>query len=565
MRFPLLHLRLWLWKGSIRQAFGKNWLKAFVLVVTGVGFLTLETYLFYRLFEFLFNEVQAPVQAISRALSLHLLNLFFVVFLVMLLYSNLITALSVFITANDMKVLLVYPIKDRWLYLSKFVETLTRSSLTLSVFLVPALVTYGHARDASWIYYFWIAPILVAFMTIPGAIAVPLMLILARLFPTKRLQQGLIALGLAATTVGLFAFRLLRVEDVFSTATTAEQLQKWATAFQIPDWGWLPSGLVVQTVDHMVEFSAPIPATWKLFGMSAVALALTTLIGSPMIRTTWSRSFGSNRKNLGKFRLLQFGHFRIPGLTRGDTAMVLKELKVFSRDLSRWSQLVMMIPLLGFYLLNMHLLPFREQFQGLYYLVNLFMIAFMVAAIGARYLFPSISWEGPALWLVRVSPYSVWRLVVIKFLFLTVPLLILTWALTVFSYWILGFDSSSLSISLWMALGTTLFLGALAIGFGAVLPKFRYEHHLEISLGPGGLLYMLTAFVVSFGFAAVLGYPMFLELTKQSAHWGEWTFANLVPPTARIRNLWLMICVGGSFMALYSGVFSLSRREEFDR
>ncbi|MCA9449274.1 MAG: hypothetical protein KC931_19300 [Candidatus Omnitrophica bacterium] len=561
----MLRLRLWLWKGSVRQAVTKNWLKPFVLGITGAGFLVLETYLFYRLFEFLFNEVQAPVQAISRALSLHLLNLFFLVFFAMLLYSNLITALSVFITANDMKVLLVYPIRNRWLYLSKIVETLTRSSLTLSVFLIPALATYGHARGVDWVYYAWIIPLIVTFMIIPGSIAVPFMLILARIFPTKRLQQGLIALGLVITTAGLFAFRLLRVEDIFSTATSAEQLQRWAQAFQIPDWGWLPNGLVVKTVDGLAESSTVDPAAWRLVVMAVCALAVSTAIGAPFIRGTWSRSFGTNRKNLGRFRLLQFGKFRIPGLKRGDSAMVLKELKVFSRDLSRWSQMVMMIPLLGFYLLNMHLLPFREQFQGLYYLVNLFMIAFMVAAIGARYLFPSISWEGPALWLVRVSPYSVWRLVVIKFIFLTAPLMVLTWALTVLSYWILGFDHDSLSVSLWMALGTTLFLGALAVGFGAILPRFRYEHHLEISLGPGGLLYMLTAFGVSFGYAAVLGYPMFVEMTQQSTYWGHWSFSNLVPPTVEIRNAWLMICFGGTLMALYVGVVSLSRREEFDR
>ena len=565
MRFPLLRLRLWLWKGGLRQVFGRNWVKTLTLVVTGLGFLAVETYLFYRLFDFLFNEVQAPVQTISRALSLHLLNLFFVVFLVMLVYSNLITALSVYITANDMKVLLVYPLKDRWVYLTKFVETLSRSSLTLSVFLVPALVTYGHAQEASMIYYLWILPMLLAFMIIPASIAVPVMLLLARIFPTRRLQQGLVALGIVATTLGLFAFRLLRIEDVFSTATTAEQLERWASAFRIPDWGWSPNGLVVQAVDSLVESSILPGAIWKLLGMATLLLGLTTVVGAPLIRETWSRSFGTNRKNLGRFRLLQFGGFHLPGLSRGDTAMILKEAKVFTRDLSRWSQMVMMIPLIGFYLLNMSLLPFRDQFRGLYYLVNLFMIAFLVAAIGARYLFPSISWEGPALWLVRVSPYRVWRLVVIKFLFLTVPLLMLTCALIVFSYWILEFDSSSLSVSLWMTLGTTVFLGALAIGFGAILPRFRYEHHLEISLGPGGLLYMLTAFVVSSIFAVLIGYPMFSAILSQSTDWGEWTFSNLIPPTERIRNVWLTVCLGGTFLALYLGIFSLSRREEFDR
>lgn len=565
MALPLTKLRLRLWRGSFRQMFDRNVWKALVLGATGFAFLILETYLFHLLFSFLFDETKAPVREISRALSLHLLNLFFVVFFVMLIYSNLITALSVFITAGDMKVLLVYPIRTPWLYLSKFVETVTRSSLTLSVFLVPALATYGHARGAEWIYYVWILPLLLAFMITPSAIAVPIMLFLARIFPTKRLQQGLIALGLVATTIGLFAFRLLRVEDVFMTATTPEQLQQWASAFRVPEWGWAPSSLVVQSVDRLVETAAPGPGPWKLLTLALVLLGFSLAAGTPLVRGTWSRSFGSDRKTLGKVRWLQFGRFRIPGLSRADSAMILKELKVFTRDLSRWSQMVMMIPLLGFYLLNMHLLPFRNQFQGLYYLVNLFMIAFMAAAIGARYLFPSISWEGPALWWVRVSPYSVWRLVAIKFIFLTAPLLILTAALTVFSHRILEFEDRLLPVSLWMALATTVFLGALAVGFGAVLPRFRYEHHLEISLGPGGLLYMLTAFAVSFLFTMVLAFPIFLDMGEKAYFWGHWTFSTLVPPGDGLRNSWLIVCGVGTLCSLSLGVLSLSRREEFDR
>jgi hypothetical protein len=116
-----------------------------------------------------------------------------------------------------------------------------------------------------------------------------------------------------------------------------------------------------------------------------------------------------------------------------------------------------------------------------------------------------------------------------------------------------------------MAFGTTILLGALAVGFGAILPRFRYEHHLEISLGPGGLLYMLAAFAVSFAFAAALGYPMFVEMSGQSTYWGQWTFSNLVPPTVQIRNLWLLVCALGAILSLTLGVLSLSRREEFDR
>jgi ABC-2 type transport system permease protein len=211
------------------------------------------------------------------------------------------------------------------------------------------------------------------------------------------------------------------------------------------------------------------------------------------------------------------------------------------------------------------MLPFRDQFREIYYLLNLFMIAFIQAAIGARYLFPSISWEGPALWLVRVSPYPVWRLVLLKFLFLTLPLLLLTASLTVLSFWILDFGNSTLPSSLVMAIVTTLFPSALAVGFGAVLPRFRYEHHLEISLGPGGVLYMLTALAFCILYIALIMQPALSAMGEKLWDWGNWSFSKLYPPSWRLCLTWTAFCAVGTAAALMVGTRCLARREEFDR
>jgi hypothetical protein len=153
----------------------------------------------------------------------------------------------------------------------------------------------------------------------------------------------------------------------------------------------------------------------------------------------------------------------------------------------------------------------------------------------------------------------------IKFLVFTVPLLILSSLLTVLSFHILAFPPGVLANSLVLMLGTTLFLSGLAIGFGASLPRFRYEHHLEISLGPGGLLYMLTALTVSLQFVCVLAYPIFRAMGQNAWHWQNWNFSQLVMPRSTVQGAWLLLCILGTLLALTMGVVSLSRREEFDR
>lgn len=225
----------------------------------------------------------------------------------------------------------------------------------------------------------------------------------------------------------------------------------------------------------------------------------------------------------------------------------------------------MMFPLVAFYLLNMHLLPFRDQFHQVYFLLNLFMIAFIQAAISARYLFPSISWEGPALWLLRVSPYPMWRLVAIKFVFLSIPLLLLTGFLCYFSFSLLDFDQNHFRPSVVLALSTTLLLSSMAMGCGAALPRFRYEHHLEIPLGPGGVLYMLVALSLSIVYVLLLALPMARNLHGSLLDWGNWNFSKIHPVDDWMMTGWPILCLAGTLFWLSLGIFCLKRRQEFDR
>ncbi len=565
---PLLKLRYDLTARSLKALISREFTKLVVLGSTTVLFLGLETLFFYRIFEFLFLRTEPALHIISRALSLQLLNMVFLVFSVMLLYSNLVTSISVFLTSTDMRMLLVWPVSSGILFLNKLLETLIRSSLVLAVFVIPVLWTYGHVRGAQWWYYLATPIWLVLFLFIPGAVATPLMLLLARIFPLRRLQQGLVALGLIAMTAGLFAFRLLKVEEVFFNAGRPDQLVLWASSFHFPEWSWAPGTWLIEAIDQVLVGGANGLRSAALGRLLVGALGLSvfsTLIGAPLLRRTWERSMPVPLRKTA--HRMPFGSPLLAalGLGRGDAAIVLKEAKVFTRDLSRWSQVAMMIPLIGFYLLNMHLLPFRDQFREIYFLLNLFMIAFIQAAISARYLFPSISWEGPALWLLRVSPYPMWRLVVIKFVFLTVPLLILTGVLCYFSFSMLGFEQRHLRPSLILALSTTLLLTSMAMGFGAALPRFRYEHHLEIPLGPGGVLYMLSALSSSIVYVMLLALPMIRSLRGGLFEWGNWDFSKIHPPDHLTMIAWPVLCAAGTLTWLLFGIACLGRRQEFDR
>ncbi len=91
--------------------------------------------------------------------------------------------------------------------------------------------------------------------------------------------------------------------------------------------------------------------------------------------------------------------------------LVLKELRLFFRDTTQWSQLILLAVLVVVYVFNIKYLPLRGE--GItFFLVNvvpflnLVLAGFVLASIAARFIFPAVSLEGRTLWLLRSSPMS---------------------------------------------------------------------------------------------------------------------------------------------------------------
>ena len=102
-------------------------------------------------------------------------------------------------------------------------------------------------------------------------------------------------------------------------------------------------------------------------------------------------------------------------------SLLLKDLKVFLRDTTQWSQLLLLLALVLVYLYNFKVLDLERipymsgVIKNAYAFVNLAMAAFVLSAVAVRFVFPAVSAEGPAFWLVRSSPLSMRRFLWSKF------------------------------------------------------------------------------------------------------------------------------------------------------
>ena len=122
---------------------------------------------------------------------------------------------------------------------------------------------------------------------------------------------------------------------------------------------------------------------------------------------------------------------------------MLKDLRLFFRDNTQWSQLILLGVLLLIYLFNIKSLPIHSGERIPFTLVtmisflNLGLAGFVLAAVAARFVFPGLSLEGRQMWLLRSSPLDPRAMLWSKYWMGTAPLLVLALLITILTNWLL--------------------------------------------------------------------------------------------------------------------------------
>jgi ABC-2 type transport system permease protein len=220
--------------------------------------------------------------------------------------------------------------------------------------------------------------------------------------------------------------------------------------------------------------------------------------GFSKAQTTAGRLFQPTRFGRGWPRLFRF-------LPPSAQAFTVKEIRTFFRDQTQWPQLFLICALIVVYLYNFSVLPLDRSpiktvyLQNLFSFLNMGLAAFVLTAIAARFVFPAVSMEGDAFWIVRSSPISIRTFLWIKFFIYYVPLLVLAEILIVSSNILLQVTPFMMILSVSTVFCMVPGVVALGIGLGAVYPDFHSENHAQAVTSFGGLLYMIlcAGFIVA--------------------------------------------------------------------
>jgi ABC-2 type transport system permease protein len=216
---------------------------------------------------------------------------------------------------------------------------------------------------------------------------------------------------------------------------------------------------------------------------------------------------------LGRRLLTPFGIVR--------RELVLKEVRLFFRDTTQWSQLILLGVLVLVYVFNIKFLPLRGEgmtffLQNVVPFLNLGLAGFVLASVAARFIFPGVSLECRTFWLLRSSPMSMRELLWSKFWVGTLPLLVLAIGIVGVTDVLLQVTPFMMIVSIGTITFMTLAVAGLALGFGTVFPQFETENAAQIPTSFGGLVFMMSS-IALIGLVIVLeARPVYSYLSAQA-------------------------------------------------
>jgi len=433
-----------------------------------------------------------------------------------LLLSNVITSLSSFFLAKDLDLLVAAPLHWYRLYLAKLLETAAHSSWMVALMALPIFTAYGFVFDGGLLFPFVALAALLPFVILPAVIGSAITLLLVNIFPARRARDllGLVAIA-AAGGVVLF-LRVVQPERL-ARPDGFRSLVEFITVLRTPTNPFLPSEWVSDMLmNWLLRVGDPLPVL-LLYTTAAAFTIMGGWLHGRLFREGYSKAQEAAQRfvrGAGWTGILTRLLGPMPAARR---EFLLKDLRLFFRDPTQWSQLVLLGVLVVVYIFNIRALPLFTGERVPFFLVtvivflNLGLAGFVLAAIAARFVFPAISLEGRQMWLLRSSPLDLRSLLWSKYWMGTLPLLLLAVFITVTTNVLLDASPFMMAVSVGTIVLFTFAASAMALSFGVFYPQFETENAAQIPTSFGGLVFMmasigLLALVIAIEAVPVSGY-----------------------------------------------------------
>jgi ABC-2 type transport system permease protein len=460
--------------------------------------------LFYDGFCFL-SEFGGAGFMITRSLF----SLFFLGLGMMLVMSSIVTSYSTFFRSRDLKFLVTSPFNMGSIAFYKFMESALISSWTFFFIIIPFAGAYALQQKIGFMFGIWVFIFTIPFIILCSAIGSLITLVVVRWIPRGKM----LALLLLLVSFGAGYIYLIKLTQEGSVDDSAFVLSKIVPGLRLasspilPSW-WTAEGLKAfvrgdwarGTILLSVVVSNAMMICLLLYGIGKKIFFSTYQIvngahGTASKRRIWSGVIS---------RIFLF-------FPRDMRSIIIKDIRTFFRDPLQWSQALIFFGLLAIYFMSIRsfhydLLP--QEWRNMITFLNIFSIAAVQCSLASRFVYPQLSLEGQAFWTLGLSPITVGRILLIKFISAFVAMIFVSVSLMLLSAYMLNIGSGVRFISLVLIIAISLAISALSTGLGAFFLDLKKTNSAAIVSGFGGTVNL----VLSLGFILLSILPFALLL-----------------------------------------------------
>ncbi|GAB4346974.1 MAG: hypothetical protein Kow0089_24500 [Desulfobulbaceae bacterium] len=488
-------------------------------------------------------------------LSLKIFQMAWVIVFTMLIFSNMVSGVSALFLSQDNEIFFASPAPLTELYLTRFVSTTLFTSWMMVIFSLPVFGAFGTVFNAGPGYLLLLIPTVVAIAAMAGGIGLLVTIILVNLFPARRTRDIVVYLSILFGILLYLVIRLLRPEELADPERFPDFIE-YLSSLSTPVTPYLPPSwasalLTGYMQDHYVD--------WLLMGLLATTPFVIYFAGEWTMQRWFFPGYSKAQESFGgsiRFRRQRYTPQPLRWFFR-------KELKMFVRDSSQWSQLFLIGALIVVYLYNFKVLPLDRSPIPAQFLANLIAYAnigltgFLIASLSARFVFPAIGNEGAAIGITLTSPLSLKRFLFYKYLFYVVPFTLLAAILLVASNHLLRISGPMWWISLSTGLIMTWSVVALALGFGAMYADYKAENQAAVQGSFGAILFLFTALAYELATILIAAVPAY-KLVR-SWRWGLHFSQSILLQTTSVLTVILLISIVVIMISLRKGMTRMRR------
>ncbi len=459
--------------------------KPIALFIIGLGICALLYFFSFKVLNYIHGQNELGV-----ILSLKILQMVWLTFFALLIFSAMVNGVSTLYLSEDNEIVIASPVSFKEVYFMRYFQTTVTTTWMVVIFSLPVFAAFSNVFQAGPLY--WPLTLITVFgvATIASGIAISLIIAVVYLFPAKRTKDIIFYLSLCFGLFLYLIFRLIKPENLVNPDKYNTYIEYFG-AISGPAGPWLPAGWAADLVsnyllDREVDFI--------LLGLLLTTPFVIYYLGEKLMTLLFTSGFSKSQESFGGHRTFK------PVQKTGSSCLWFfrKELKLFTRDSSEWSQLFMIGALVIVYLYNFKALPIDRSPLPFDYISNLIAFAniglsgFLAASLASRFVYPSIGAEKGAFYLIVNSPISLSQFLWYKFLFYLVPFTCLTLLLITASNHLLQIEGPMWWISIYVSLLTTWAVLALSLGFGSWFANFKAENR-NAAMGPGAIFFLFSA------------------------------------------------------------------------